>query len=454
MKIKIQELIAGPVIKGGKNKSDSSEIFIWGKADFMRDRSCVKDEDYICRIIARCKPIDHVLDTYVKTVDTIVYPENDYTGTIEFRDIVHDVIYEYEIGYYFYYPSKDNNDQIDLLWPKNITRGTFKKTILDFESADAGKSSWKFGFGSHKNKKSIFSIFDTKTYKIYQSIRQNDPDFFLFVKNKYCAGSLKNIKTAKQNYEKFIAHPDVKQLFSNIPIYESCNNYDLQISRNSINSYWYWFTHKNATFFVADTNDANIINNAQLSAIHKWLYDPVNSDKIKFFVSAIPVVSQNIEKSFFSNPDTQVKLLNLLTDSIVKNVYILTSHPSCARIGVYKIFINGEESVKEITEIMTPNLFSNEYDFGKEFSENMINDFDETVYNKKNSFPYRVDSIHGNFSFVTKFSSKCFPKVQKNILYSDNNINVFTIINIFEYYMSICVYDNNGQLLNRDILAF
>ena len=95
---------------------------------------------------------------------------------------------------------------------------------------------------------------------------------------------------------------------------------------------------------------------------------------------------------------------------------------------------------------------SHNHKSGKIFNGSTISTFIENDYDNKNDFPYHVSHTGNKLSFITKFSSECHPK--KKTIFNNHCDNVFTVINVKKYHLSVKIFNQENKLLNHETLVY
>ena len=466
---------------------------------YGRGEKCSKKKN--CYIIAKIIDTD-TLTSCVKY--KYVDQTSDYIGIINFNYLDNTKNYIYCMCYIHTKLKLSDSvlKSIEMIPDSNIS---FTKIKLEVE-----KKSWSFAFGSCRYQFGIGPIkffgSGSSSDKIYKSIYEQDIEFFMSIGDQVYLDPMgpifrnKKLSDIRKKYREIRSYPDIKKLYSSIPIYEICDDHDIHRNNsnaskkikdintycNSLKAYteyqhydgprldkpnlYYIFYRQNATFFVMDTRSErderlnvdniqktpNIIGSKQLLAIQKWATSASNSDKIKFLISSVPVVSQPEMDSFYGFPSQQKQLLEILlgldeNSDLIQNLFILVGDTHCARIGQYYVYDKENKYLGDVTEIISSGLVAITHDKGKYYEHGN----DLTNYNTNNDFPYCVDNTNNNgLKFTTVFSSKSHPSITNRtldkILYPFKMIsdNVFTKITINSDKMIVLIYNQSGSLLD------
>ena len=474
-RIKVYNLICGPVVKGAEGNKSVNTIRLWGKA-----RKHKKNSIYL---IGRVK--NRYDNVYKQLKMHKLNEKDDYTCMLRFDKLVEDTVYDYQLGYII---GEHLLNEFDLDWSLIQTK-SFK--------TDSPKHNPSFVFGSCRRYIDIAGMHFCGAGKsgdrIYNSINNLHPDFFLSIGDQVYFDPMndfmraKTLKDMRKLYTKVRNFPHIRVLMANTPTYEICDDHDNHCNNSNyntrtrepnvyanaqkayleyqyykevsdINNYWYTFNRGNATFFVFDVRNERderhdiIISDAQFKAFSNWINDKQNKYKIKFVVSSVPFISQNTDDSWYGFPKQQKEVLKLVLSKV--NVYLLTGDAHCARSGKYKIIDKNEAFIGCITEILSSGLVAISHDQGKSYREGI--NIDE--YNEDNDFPHTIDNTdRGGLKIVTISASGCYPNPSKPanaldaIRFPFERVvdNVFVQIVVKDKEMDSIIYNQDGILLEK-----
>jgi len=463
----------GPVIKG---TPDSAHIKIWSK---IKPSKKSKKSGRITYVLARIKEkesLNYELNNYRYAIPI---KKHKYITLVDYDNLKDDSCYNYQIGW-LTIKNNDPNKHYDIEeiymhvdW-SHSSYGTFRTSSQD---------DTNFIFGSCRKWISVCGIelfgLGKSADTVYNAIRNHNIDFFLGVGDQIyldpiCSNVLqcKSFKSMVERYDTVRSYENIRSLMANTTVYEICDDHDhmcnnsnyktrhrqKRLYKNAMKAFTYYqslegpltnsdeenkvkkplyysFDRNRSAFFVMDTRDERdetsninkkIISKRQFDEISDWLKIHKGTDKTLFLVSPTPVLSLTTQDSWYGYPRQQAKLIKMILNSDINNIYILTGDCHCCRVGVYKVIDDDNDneessndsfdnnSQKYITEIMSSGLASLNHHYGKEFKSKT--NFNVGDYNKHNDFPYSIDNrSNAGIKLVTKFSTPTYPRPEDKL---------------------------------------
>lgn len=513
----LMPITVGPVVKGTQ---DATHIKIWSKIKPIKKPKKTNTVTYVLARIKELGSSNYDLDNYRYAIPS---KEHRYITTVDYDDLRDNSLYEYQIGSI---TIKNNNlnqhYEIEEIYVhadwSYSSYGTFKTTSSDGTS---------FIFGSCRKWISVCGIelfgLGKSADKVYGAIRSHSIDFFLGVGDQVyldpCGNNIlqcKSFKSIIKRYDTVRSYENIRSLMANTTVYEICDDHDhmcnnsnyktrhrqKRLYRNAMRAYTYYqslegpsmnsdnltdsnennkikkplyysFDRNNSSFFVMDTRDERdetssinkkIISKRQFDEINDWLKFHASMNKTLFLVSPTPVLSVMSQDSWYGYPRQQAKLIKMILDSGIKNIYILTGDCHCCRVGVYQVIDDGWQndqendiniemssqdssdsgSKKYITEIMSSGLASLNHHYGKEFKSKT--NFNIDTYNRHNDFPYSIDNRNNTgVKLITKFATPTYPRPEDKL-----STGVFVKITVKEN-MTVEVFNQKNNLLDTCI---
>jgi len=326
--MKLNPVTVGPIV--GVTTPTSTRI--WGRGEFTPGGTGPR----------RCFGIARIAKEGSDYGDPILFkmlPHFDYTGIVDFTGLEPQVIYNYQIGYFFAEVEPENLSGVDYDWTK-ASSGQLTTSPAD----SSAPLSFVFGSCRYLLRFGWFSFFDGRGDKTFRSItdqinRGAKTDLFLMCGDQIYADDLnflfpdKYLSEFHERYADAFGQPHIGHLMSRIPTYmilddhEIMNDWtqdqarqDAKTFANAIQAYhsyqvvhgpafcpdpdpnnsstpdriWYTFSHGCAEFFTMDTrterfiepDPPELISQEQMSALKQWLTD--TKDTVKFVVTSVP----------------------------------------------------------------------------------------------------------------------------------------------------------------------
>lgn len=468
---KVKPLILGPIVKGVEDNYSSSMIRLWGKA-----KASLKPT----YLVARYAPIDNL--NYGEHLSAEVKAEDDCTGVIEISNLNAGTEYFYQMGYV--------SGSIDSLEWFDYPSGRFK-------TDEPYNKSWNFCFGSCRlyaklGPLVLFGSGDSAD-RTYDAILGQNPEFWMEIGDQVYYDYMgpiaraKTVKEMRKAYGYVRSLPNLRFLLANKTTYSMGddhdfhrNNTDHEKKHNDFSTweagikvfrehqslkgpsydgpFWYWFNRRNATFFVSDSRtertEVDIMSREQMDAIREWANDPDHAEKIKFFVSSTPVISQASKDSWTGYPAQQRELIEIMLSVTEGYAFILTGDAHCLRTGIYQIHDGDHDTERQVVEILSSGISSAANDAGKPFIREIQSEPKD--YDQDNDFPMIVDNTeNGGLRFVTNYATKTFPDKHKSLIkhvIKGGVDHVFTDVVVYEKSVHVKAMNHKGELLNTLVL--
>lgn len=396
-------LTVGPIV----GYTTSTSVRIFGRGDYQPAQQGYKR----CHGVARIKKSGDAV--FPEAVVFKMNPNFDFTGIIEFLELLPEQAYEYEMAYLFDEAEPDMINAANLDW-NEASKGSFTTAKAD----QAKPISFVFGSCRYLLKLGPFNFFDDRGDKVFRSIYNQikddkvATDLLLMVGDQIYADDLNfvgadsTLGAYNQRYRDSFTQENIRKLMSNLPTYMILDDHEIednwpakansrdyqdkypsamhayqtyQMSHSPVlttvsgkfvdtpDSYWYSFMNGAANFFVMDTRTERfvskkegslkqMVNQSQLKALKEWL-KTCGNDQVKFIVSGVPFFpdfTDDVSDKWGGYPAQRAEILDYIKENKITRVVFLAGDVHCSLSS--QLTCEDDPSFK-VTSIISSSFF-------------------------------------------------------------------------------------------------
>jgi alkaline phosphatase D len=334
-------------------------------------------------------------------------PVFDFTGIVNFDNLVANQRYDYQVGYFF---GGGDLANVTIDW-RDATAGTFKTAVKN--SSD----DLSFVFGSCRYLLRLFggSLFDDRGDKIFRSIQQQidagrDTEFMLMVGDQIYADDLNILAPDTQvdqffsRYKTVFSQAHIRKLMANTPTYMILDDHEISndwhqdratsesnLLASALHAYqcyqfvhgpgfevgnkkdvsdtpdklWYRFRRGKSSFFVMDTRTERIpsgsppqmISSDQMAIFKSWLSAGEQKNQTKFVVTSVPFFPDPVSGAHdkWAGFSVQRKeILDYIRKQKIGKVVFLSGDVHCSMSGQLR---HPEDPAFLVTSVVSSSFF-------------------------------------------------------------------------------------------------